>query len=407
MAEKIKVLIVHHTANLDGSSISLLNLLKGLDKEEVRLTILLANDGPLKGLIRSMGIDVLTLPINLFYTFPGPTWSERSFFYNFKAFLPDKQITQCLQALKPDIVHLNDKALIAVGMAAKKLNIPIVWHSRSTYHITRVKLNSLISSRAIKHCADHIIAISEDEIDKLEAFKKLTIIYNSVDFTDVLNATEHREETRQNLNLANDELAIGLIGHVSEKRGAWDFIQAAGMIKKQHPDRPMKFFLVGKVPQVTSYGIRDKLNLTEKIDYLQTAQQLICQANIADDITITGFRSDVLCVMAALDIIVVYSRLGVLGRPPFEAMALGKPVIVAAGHSDKSKIVINEVTGLVIPPANPVELAKALNRLIENPQLRENLARKGSVYAKENFDPKIQSELVRKIYREVLDARAQ
>jgi hypothetical protein len=39
MAGKIKVLIVHHTANLDGSSISLLNLLEGFDKEKIQLEI--------------------------------------------------------------------------------------------------------------------------------------------------------------------------------------------------------------------------------------------------------------------------------------------------------------------------------------------------------------------------------
>jgi len=405
MAGKIKVLIVHHTANLDGSSISLLNLLEGFNREKLQLEILLADDGPLKEIIESKNIAVFTLKIDQFFTFPGPRLSERSFLLNFKAFLPNKQITNYLKDSKPDIVHLNDKVLIAVGIAAKKLNIPVVWHSRSTYHVTRVKLNSLISSKTIKHCADHIIAISEDEVDKFETFPKLTIIYNSVNFTDVLCAAEHREEIRQHLNLANNELAIGFIGHVSQTRGAWDFIRAAGIVKNQQPDQPIKFLLVGKVPQVKSSGIRDLLHLNKKVDNLKTAQQLAHQANIADDITITGFRSDVLDVMAALDIIVVYSRLGVLGRPPFEGMALGKPVIVAAGHSGRSKIVVNEVTGLVIPPADPAELTKALNRLIENPLLRENLSKTSRIYAKENFDPAVQSELVMRVYKEVLDMR--
>jgi len=390
---------------MDGSSISLLNLIEGIDKDKIKLEILLAGDGPLKQIIESKGINVSFLPIDLFYTFPGPNWSERSFFYNFKAFLPNKQIVQYLKVSKPDIVHLNDKALIAVGIAAKKLNIPIVWHSRSTYHITRVKLNSLISSKTIKCCANHIIAISEDEIDELETFPKLTVIYNSVSFKDVLFAAEHREETRQNLNLVNGELAIGFIGQVTEKRGAWDFIRAVGIIKKQHPNLPVKFFLVGRVPQIKSNGIRDKLNLNKKVDNLKIAQHLARQANIAHDITITDFRSDILCVMAALDIIVVYPRLGVLGRPPFEGMALGKPVIVAAGHSGKSKVVIDNVTGLVIPPAEPMELAKAINRLLENPNLREELSKTSKIYAKENFDLEIQSKLVSKVYEEVLDMR--
>lgn len=407
MAEKIRVLIVHHTANLDGSSISLINLIEGFDKEKIQLEILLTGDGPLKGVIESINIDVTTLPINLFYTSPGPNWSERSFLYNFKALLPNRQLSNYLKVSKPDIVHLNDKALISVGIAAKKMNIPIVWHSRSTYHITRVKLNSLISSKIIKRCANHIIAISEDEIDLLDTFPKLTIIYNSVNFTDVLSAAEQRGETRQHLNLLDNELAIGFTGHVSERRGAWDFIRAAGIIKNQHPNQPIKFFLVGKVPQINRNGIRDKLNLNKNRDDLTTALQLAHQANIADDITITGFRSDVLRVMAALDIIVVYSRLGVLGRPPFEGMALGKPVIVAAGHSGKSKVVINEVTGLVIPPADPAALARALTRLIEDPKLRDNLSKTGRIYAEENFNPKIQSKLVMKVYNEVLEAGAQ
>jgi len=56
-----------------------------------------------------------------------------------------------------------------------------------------------------------------------------------------------------------------------------------------------------------------------------------------------------------------------------EAMASGVPV-VSTPVSGIPEVICSEVEGLLVPPNSPARLADALNRLLESPQLREQLA---------------------------------
>lgn len=398
----INVLYIHHTGDMDGSSISLFNLITCFDREQIIPSVLLAKDGPFRRVLEASNIQVDILPINCFWTSPGPSWYEWGFITNFRAFLPNKKLRNYLYAKKPDIVHINDKVLLAAGIVAHQLHYPIVWHSRTTYHITKVKVNVLISSFIIKHISDCIISISEDEMDRFEDFEKLFTIYNSVNSDGIQKAIMSRNNTREALGLKQEELGVGYFGPLTEIRGAWDFIKAAGINKAIFHNDKTKYFMVGKIPKYGINGLRAKLGFVPSENPKDIIQRLVEEANINDQLTILGFRADALNVMAALDIVIVYSRRGVLGRPPFEAMAMGIPVIVAAGHSGKSTIVLDGLTGLVIPQAKPYELAKAMHSLETNPQLRNQMSEYGSKYASINFCPKKNAEKIIEIYKNLL-----
>lgn len=402
----INVLYIHHTGDMDGSSISLLNLVSHLDTERICPTVLLARDGVLRQELESKNIPVDIIPIYGFWTFPGPRWSEVGFFANFRAFLPNKRLQRYLEDKKPDLVHINDKVLLSAGIMAHRLHYPIVWHSRSTYYITKAKINSWISSAIIRRLSDAIIAISEDEVDRFEGSPKLQIIHNSVNFDGIQAVARLRGETRKTLGLQPDELGIGFIGALTERRGAWDFIKAAGMVKKQPVRQSIKYFIVGKAPENSDGGPRAKLRRVSIEQPMEIAQRLAREANVTGDLTFLGYRKDVLNIMVALDVVVVYSRLGVLGRPPFEAMAMGTPVIVAAGHSGKSTVILDGKTGLVIPPARPEELAKAIHTLAADAQLRSQLSENGINHARINFSPETNAEKVMAIYQALVNTGA-
>jgi len=53
---------------------------------------------------------------------------------------------------------------------------------------------------------------------------------------------------------------------------------------------------------------------------------------------------------------------------PLEAMACGTPVVAAAGGSH-CDAVIDGATGALVPPDQPVPLAKLIRRLLANPML--------------------------------------
>jgi glycosyltransferase involved in cell wall biosynthesis len=397
-----KILFIHHDGNLSGSTISLGNLLANLDRDRYIPQVLLGSEGPAKKLYESLGIHVDTIPIRTFGTSPGSPWYKLSWWLNWRAFLPNKQLSNYLAETEWDLLHINDKALLGAGLCARKFSKPIVWHLRSSYYPTYSRLSATASRKTIQSIADHIIAISEDEIDGFEQSKNLTIIYNSVNFTEVSRAIKDRSKTRSEFGLTNDDILIGQVSTViGEVRGTWDFLKACGTIRKSRNDLPLKFMIVAKIPQ-RDLSISRKWSIRSQDHPEDLAWQLARDNKINDCLILTGYRKDALKIMAAMDVIVVCNRHGVLGRMPFEAMALGRPLVATSGHSGNSKVVLDQKTALVVSPRNSSEIAKAVSRIITDMDLARKISAQGSAYAREHFDPIKNTRFIEKVYRDLL-----
>ena len=74
------------------------------------------------------------------------------------------------------------------------------------------------------------------------------------------------------------------------------------------------------------------------------------------------------------DVFVLSSLWEGFGLVLVEAMSLGTPVVSTDCDYGPSEIIENEKSGLLVPVANPHELASAILRLIEDERLRTNLA---------------------------------
>lgn len=398
----IKVLFAHHDSSISGSGKSLRNLLANLDRCLFEPRVLLASEGPARELFEPLGIKVDVVPAFSFGTFPGPLPYKLSWLLNWRSYLPNLLLKKYFRSIEWDLLHINDKAFISAGLAAKKFNKPIVWHSRSSYFPTYSRLNAWASMRTIRSIANRIIAISEDEVDGFENFEKLDIIYNTVDFSEVDVAINAREDTRRKLGLSGKDILIGQVSTtIGAVRGTWDFLNACGEIKKALTTQNIKFIIVAKIPLLTT-GITLK---KDDLDSLEKTKRLALKNKISEDLIMTGFQKDVLKLIAAMDVIVVCNRHGVLGRMPFEAMAVGCPPVVTAGHSGRSKIVIEKKTALIVPPLNPNAIANAVVEIIQNPSLSKNLSDNGRIYARMNFDPQKNARKIEQIYLELLSKK--
>jgi glycosyltransferase involved in cell wall biosynthesis len=84
-----------------------------------------------------------------------------------------------------------------------------------------------------------------------------------------------------------------------------------------------------------------------------------------------------------------------------EAMALGLPVVTTSLNG-LSEAVIHEQTGLVVPGRDPESLADALERLLEDPALRERLARNARAHVEEHFSLDRSVALLRSLFPEAV-----
>lgn len=382
----VKVLYAHHDGGISGSAISLRNLLAALDRQRFLPRVALFSEGPARSLYEALDIQVDIIKARPFWTAPGSKWIKLGYYFNLMALLPNKAWEQYLTLRNPDLLHANDKSCIQAGFAAKKLGIPVIWHLRSSYYSSNSKLQSSISARIIRKSADALIAISEDEIDRFESFSNLHIIYNSLDFELVERSKLLRSAIRSEFAIQEGEMVVGLVvTNFTQVRGGWDFLEIAGIVNASS-EVPLRFVVVAPL----SAHIRNEI-------------QALAQKNgISEHLILTGFRSDALAVIAAMDILVVCNHHGVLGRPPFEAMSVGTAVVAWQGHSGRSSVISNGDNALVTKRGDRNGLAQLIIRLTKDTQLRQKIAMAGMEYAKTQFQPSHNARKIEAVYENVL-----
>jgi len=196
--------------------------------------------------------------------------------------------------------------------------------SRSRWQIFTIKLASKITCLFY----DKIICISRNDYNeaiknKIAPAKKLVVIHNGINSADY-NFLERTEK----------EFVVGTIGEATKNKGHKYLIEAS----KNLPD--IKLNIISNVPNASKY-------------------------------------------LKNFDIFVLPSIKEGLPYVILEAGLAGLPVI-ASNVGGIPEIIGNGKEGLLVPPANSEELAKAIRKLTDDKTLRENLAK--------NLNEKIQKE---------------
>jgi glycosyltransferase involved in cell wall biosynthesis len=108
--------------------------------------------------------------------------------------------------------------------------------------------------------------------------------------------------------------------------------------------------------------------------------------------------------MRGLDVLVLASDAEGCGRVLFEAMAVGTPV-VATNTGGTPEIVRDGLEGLLVPPRDPVALARAIGALARDAALRARLGTAGAARVAAKFTIERYVTEMLAVYDEVLAAR--
>jgi L-malate glycosyltransferase len=98
------------------------------------------------------------------------------------------------------------------------------------------------------------------------------------------------------------------------------------------------------------------------------------------------------------------SRIEGLSQALLEAMALGLPVL-ASDAGGNPELVTDGETGLLVPPRDPAAWARAVERLLGDPDFATRLARAGEDLARRVFTLERTAERTEAVYREALSSR--
>lgn len=119
-----------------------------------------------------------------------------------------------------------------------------------------------------------------------------------------------------------------------------------------------------------------------------------------------GHQDDMPTLLAQAHVVTLPSR-GGEGLPLslVEAAACGKPIVTTDVDGCRD-VVRDGVNGLLVPPRKPRELASAIERLISDPALRQEMGRRGRRMAVERFTNASINDQTLAVYRELIQLPA-
>lgn len=108
-------------------------------------------------------------------------------------------------------------------------------------------------------------------------------------------------------------------------------------------------------------------------------------------------------ILGTCDIYVQPSKAEAFGMAAAEAMAAGLPIIASA-VGGLPEVVVDGITGLLVPPNDPKALASAMVRLARDPGLRERMGRAGATHPT-TFSPSAVAAAMTAVYEQAIAQR--
>ena len=198
---------------------------------------------------------------------------------------------------------------------------------------------------------------------------------------------------REEFNLQEDDIAIGIIGRLTAIKNHTFFLKAIRNLLNNTSKR-FKVFIVGDGEDRTYLEeLSSKLNLTFN------------NVGVQDPlIYFTSWRKDMDLVYAGLDLVALTSKNEGTPVTLIEAQASNKP-IVSTDVGGVRDVVKNEITALVSDKNDCLTFSNNMKMLLEDDSLRINMGSSGYNHVSELFSYKRLVEDVDELYRNLLNEK--
>jgi glycosyltransferase involved in cell wall biosynthesis len=273
------------------------------------------------------------------------------------------RLSQYLQSSRPDLVHCHSRrgADMLGGLAASFADVPAVVSRRVDN--TEMRLMAALRYRPFQK----IIAISEAIAAMLRDHdvdnERIEVIRSAVD-TDRFAKPADRAEFRAEFAIPDDACVIAAAGQLIPRKGYRHLLQAVADLRHNHSELRLIIFGEG---------------------YLNN--QLRAQAaslGLGDIVQFAGFRDDLDGYMGCFDIFAHPALAEGLGVATLKAAAAGVPV-VGFNAGGLPEAVIDGETGILVPPENVAALKDAIEKLIDDEDLRQRMGAVGRERMQKEF----------------------
>lgn len=280
---------------------------------------------------------------------------------------------QSAQGVPYPLVHTNYWLSSWVGMELKK-HQPLVqvhtYHSlgaikyRSVSDVPLIAGTRLAVEKTLLETAERVVATSPQEQEHMRSLVSdkgaISVIPCGTDVERFGSVS--RQEARQKLQIAPQTKVIFYVGRFDHRKGIETLVRAVAQ-SGLRGQADLKLIIGGGSRPGKSDGIeRDRI------------EGIVAELGLEELTVFPGRLGDaeLPVYFAAADVCVVPSHYEPFGLVAIEAMASETPV-VASDVGGLQFTVVPEVTGLLAPPQDAAAFAKAIDRILANPDWQQQL----------------------------------
>jgi len=360
--------ILYMTDDLDigGAEQVMFTLVESLPKHKYRPIVCSLENGPLVQRLIQKNLKIVILP------------KKRPYDMMFLL-----KLIHLIRKERIKIIHSHSLISSVYGwIAAKSTHTPLVitLHGKSLFNLKRG--NNLFPFLA-KHCSK-VICVSKDLEKEMKrrglSTKKLVVIYNGINL-EKFYKRKPTNNLKKELDFNPSDLIVGSVGTLRAVKNYDCLLESVPQVLNKFPNT--KFILVGDGPL--------KNILQKKAETL----------GISNSVIFLGQRNDIPRILSIFDLFVLPSVTEGISIALLEAMATELPV-VATCVGGNPEVVLDNKTGLLIPPKDPDKLAKAIISLLGDKDKRLTMGKEGRKRVEKRFSIQTMVKQYGELYRSLL-----
>lgn len=337
MDKTIKILYVNYSLNTGGIETLILELARRIDKSRFSPAVCVFEaGGKLQAEFVKLGIPVYVLQKGKGTDFCLPL-----------------KLAKLIKKEKFDLVHTHNQAAWLYGAVAALLSGTKIVHTNHTtadyhnYHARRWHLIEWVLSLITQKITTVAKSVAEYMINTegIPA-RKIEVIYNGVK-AELYEQDSGGERQKEELGLDDNHFIIGNVARLVANKDHRTLISAFKIISGRMPEA--RLVIAGDGP------LKDEL------------RSQIEDLGLQDTVKLLGNRRDIPDLLKIFNLFALSSLREGFPVVLLEAMASGKPV-VSSDVDGNTELVIDDETGLIVPPGNPSAMAEAIERLARDRQ---------------------------------------
>jgi glycosyltransferase involved in cell wall biosynthesis len=293
------------------------------------------------------------------------------FYPELRLLLPPPAFGHYLERFRPDVVHVVDPMVLGtMGIVwARRLGLPVVssYHTNLAAYCGYFHLSALIRPlwryrQRVHNACDVTLCPSPSTAQMLaaEGFTRVSVWTRGVDIS-LFDPARRSAPWRTEIAGDAGRPVLLYVGRLSHEKNLSALVEAFRALVARRP-APPHLVLVGDGP----------------------ARGDLQQALNGLPVTFTGYlRGEALAqAYASADIFAFPSLTETFGQVTLEAMASGLPVVAFAAEGTRD-LVTHERTGLLVGERSAAAFARAIESLLDAPDLRAQLGAAGQTLASE------------------------